>query len=204
MDQAQELLEKLKNTPMPELAKKEGNNVALYESLLAGQLSRAAAGESVTEQIAGPDPETLAQVFALEKKGEINKEETDFIEYFLLLQNTRHLLVTRQFIAELLQKVPELQPAYNQHVQDNQELLPYVFMGDVSRFLFVESEAHRLEVSQPLVRILNFIEKKLETNDKDIHGFIAASVVDNLVGEDKMLDKISHLIGPRLQEQFKI
>jgi hypothetical protein len=43
------------------------------------------------------------------------------------------------FIKELLRTVPELQPAYAEHLNDNDTLLPHVFMGDVTRFVIAEA-----------------------------------------------------------------
>jgi hypothetical protein len=39
------------------------------------------------------------------------------------------------FVGRLLQVLPELKSTYEQHLADNDLLLPHVFMGDVTRFV---------------------------------------------------------------------
>ena len=43
------------------------------------------------------------------------------------------------FVEELLRVVPELQPAYDAHLNDNTTLLPHVFMGDLTRFVIADA-----------------------------------------------------------------
>ena len=45
-----------------------------------------------------------------------------------------------QFIEYVLAKVPQLRAVHSEHLKDNDELLPHVFMGDVTRFLFLTFE----------------------------------------------------------------
>jgi hypothetical protein len=45
------------------------------------------------------------------------------------------MLIKEDFIEEMLRKVPELRPYYQEHLVDYDELLPHDFMGDVTRYV---------------------------------------------------------------------
>lgn len=45
------------------------------------------------------------------------------------------------FIEHLLRIIPELKQAYDEHLVDNDVLLPHVFMGDVTRFIIAEANS---------------------------------------------------------------
>ncbi len=45
------------------------------------------------------------------------------------------------FMTELVAQIPELEPLYSEHMQDNfGEMLPHVLMGDVTRFAVAKSQ----------------------------------------------------------------
>jgi hypothetical protein len=197
-----ELFQYLQTTPIPALAKNT-DHVPLYESLLAGQASRAAQGDLLTEPIVTLDEATASEIAKIRSKNELSSEEKEFLEYIDLLNHIEHFLINIKFIGELLKKVPELQSAFDEHIRDNDDPLPYLFIGDVQRFVVAEAEASRLEPTQPAARILNFFEENLRSGGQYTAGFIHASFTDNFPDNDPVLLKLSQLIGPLLKQQLK-
>jgi len=47
----------------------------------------------------------------------------------------------RSLIERLLASVPDLRGVYDEHISDNDELLPHVFFGDVTRFAIENAAA---------------------------------------------------------------
>lgn len=92
MDNIKQLYERLRETPFPEYGKLVGDFV-LYDSLLAGCADRFYRGESVcTSEVPVPDEETMFCIRQLQNKKELNKEEFNFLQYFVLLEDIQQAL----------------------------------------------------------------------------------------------------------------
>ena len=102
------------------------------------------------------------------------------------------------FIPLLTSFVPELQPIYAEHLHNNDDLLPHVFLGDVARFAI----AAALDVRQQevLMRLLKCMETGLESGPAHARELILASFVENLLGEDDAVRRIKLLMGPNLRK----
>lgn len=109
-----------------------------------------------------------------------------------------------QFINTLLSQVPDLQPIFAEHMQDEGELLPHLFLADVTRFVI--DQCKKLEqdplksgkAEQNLVRIMSLMDAGLTSDQEDIDplkmpmtseeesisNFIGVSFVENLIGHD--------------------
>lgn len=105
------------------------------------------------------------------------------------------------FIDQLLQSLPQLKPAHDEHLFDNNTLLPHVFMGDVTRFAIAEAAKANTEILQ---RLLDHLEKGLENSPKEVKELIAVSFVENLTGETVALKTLKPLIGPNLKKEVEI
>jgi len=102
------------------------------------------------------------------------------------------------FVERLLERFPELQPVYDQHIRDNDELLSYVFMADVTRFVVVATEdASRLP---RLKQLLDFFETELVAQVDGIDSIISLGFGENLLGEPRAQGVLRPLMGPRLIE----
>lgn len=110
-------------------------------------------------------------------------------------------MTATSFIEELLRVVPELRPAYETHVADNATLLPHVFMGDVARFVVAESANNERPLT--IVHLFDFLENVLTHGSEEVHELIAASFVENLIGETKALQLLKVLMGPNLKKQVE-
>lgn len=105
------------------------------------------------------------------------------------------------FIEKLLLVAPELNTVYDEHVADNDMLLPHVFMGDVTRFVVDQASGVRnLSVVQ---RILDYFETELRSGSTESIELIRASFVENLIGEAMAVDTIKALMGTQLCKEVE-
>ena len=105
------------------------------------------------------------------------------------------------FIEELLRRVPELKAVYDEHLLDNDTLLPHVFMGDVSRFAIAEAEKPlgRASVST----VLEHLEEGLKSGSDEVKELIVVSFVENLIGETSSLKVLKPLMGSTLKAEVE-
>jgi hypothetical protein len=105
------------------------------------------------------------------------------------------------FINALLLRVPELKALYEEHLGDNEELLPHVFMWDVTRFAI--AQADNVQTHEPLRRLLAVLEEALEGGADKVNELIAVSFAENLIGEEAALKVLKPLMGPRLSREVQ-
>ena len=105
------------------------------------------------------------------------------------------------FIERLLRVVPELKEAYDEHVTDNDMLLPHVFMGDITRFVIAEaSSASGLSAVH---RVLDYFESELRMGAAESIELIRASFVENLIGEKVVVNKLKPIMGLGLRREIE-
>src|SRR5919205_3077814 len=110
---------------------------------------------------------------------------------------------THTFVRNLIARVPELQPLYNEHVADNDELLPHVFMGDVTRFVMTlnansSGKDDKFSVArQTLMKILDFLEEGMAASD-DVKELISVSFLENLDQSDENYSSLKSHFGNSL------
>jgi len=117
--------------------------------------------------------------------------------------NVTHVSTTTQCINLLLERVPELRPAYDKHVRDYDELLPHVFLGDVTRY--VVQQIHLVETgpATPVERILGFLDQCMAFGDEHVKELISVSFIENLVDYNDALAGIKGLTGPNLEKEIR-
>lgn len=105
------------------------------------------------------------------------------------------------FVERLLRVAPELKGTYDEHLADNDMLLPHVFMGDVTRFIVTAaSSASGYPVVQ---RVLNYFESELRAEEAESIELIRASFVENLIGETIAVNKLKPMMGPCLRREVE-
>ena len=106
------------------------------------------------------------------------------------------------FIEELLRLLPQLKSIYNEHLADNDDtLLPHVFMGDVTRFVIAETKkSKRRDILQ---RLFVHLEEGLKGGPKEVKELIVVSFVENLTGETAVLKTIKPLMRPLLKKEIE-
>jgi hypothetical protein len=105
------------------------------------------------------------------------------------------------FIEELLRLLPQLKSIYDEHLADNETLLPHVFMGDVTRF--VVAEAEKSTSRDVLERLLGHLEEGLKNGPEQVKELVVVSFVENLTGETVVLDALKPLMGPYLKKEVE-
>lgn len=106
----------------------------------------------------------------------------------------------RSFVKLLLDAVPELKPVYEEHIDDYDELLEHVFMGDVARF------AEHLYVANPnsesLFRLLEVLDKLYVVGDEKLKELISVSFLENLSRDEKYYAEFRSLLSRALAEEL--
>jgi hypothetical protein len=106
-----------------------------------------------------------------------------------------------QVIDALRQQVPEIEGLFSEHIKDNDELLPHVFMADVTRF--VEETQARAEhgsssAENVLQRLLGCLERASAIGDESAKELIVASFIQNLDRENPHFDRLTRKLGRSL------
>nr|WP_298719868.1 hypothetical protein [uncultured Steroidobacter sp.] len=102
----------------------------------------------------------------------------------------------RSLIERLLAAVPDLRGVYDEHISDNDELLPHVFFGDVTRFAIENAAA------PSVASLLALLDEALADADEEVREVVAASFVENLVGETAALKLMKPKMGLNLRRVF--
>ncbi len=104
------------------------------------------------------------------------------------------------FVRLLLKSVPELRPIYIEHLEDYDEILEHVFMGEVTRF--ATKEFINNPNSESLHRLLSFLDKAYTTVDKNLKELISVSFLENLSGDEKCYEGIFNILSDSLKLEF--
>jgi hypothetical protein len=113
---------------------------------------------------------------------------------------------THSLVWTLINRVPLLRPIYEEHVHDNHELIPYVFMGDVSRVvLALHDDALRGNgvADERLTELLDALETGMASSEKSVQDMIAVSVLEYLDRKGFALEDFRQRLGPTLRHQLE-
>jgi hypothetical protein len=105
-------------------------------------------------------------------------------------------LSSGNFVSALLTEFPELQPLLDKHVRANDEVLPHVFFGELTRFALNEAKS---PTSDALCRLLSFLESAMTSGDENVQNVIAASFLENLGPPTDEFYVIRTMSGPNLR-----
>ena len=106
---------------------------------------------------------------------------------------------TATFMEELLRRVPELKPLYDEHLRDNQLLLPHLLMANITRFAIGAGDlAPRTESTRAL---LGCLEAGLSDGNDEVKELIGVSFAENLIGEVEGLERLRPLMGSILRTE---
>ena len=75
-----------------------------------------------------------------------------------------------------MRALPHLRHQLDEHVADNQELLPHVFFGDVSRW----ANSRPASQKDDLQRLLSIVERRYEEGDSLTANLILVSFLENI------------------------
>jgi hypothetical protein len=106
------------------------------------------------------------------------------------------------FAEKLREHVVGFSDLYDQHVRDNDEVLPHVLMGDL-----VDSLADRVHAegagSQAVRVALDLLERGMQAEDERLQELISVSFLEDLDPEDTSFSQLEALMGPGLRHQLE-
>ncbi len=105
-------------------------------------------------------------------------------------------------VNRLLQLVPELSHVYDAHIDDNDELLPHVFFGDVTRFVVQQVGSGAGEPPAQLIVLLDCLEHSMACGNEDVQKLISVSFLEDLVDYVDVVALLQGLLGPALSREL--
>lgn len=110
-----------------------------------------------------------------------------------------------RFLVGLLDTNKVLTILYEDHLQENDELLPHVFFGDVTRYIMqlaVSSTSDHRENASELLRILRFFESSYRESDEKIKNILFVSFLENLEQSDPSYSIIKAQLGDEMKRKL--
>lgn len=110
------------------------------------------------------------------------------------------MTIETDFTHELVSRIRELQPLLDEHLADQEgELLPYLFMGDVAEWL------HEQSVTDPgrVDEVLAWLEEQYVAGDFDTRNLIDVGVVEMLPAMPDGATVLA-LLGPELRARAQV
>ena len=112
------------------------------------------------------------------------------------------------FVKKLVQDNPVLEAPYQEHLYDNGELLPHVFMGEVTRVVLrlvspkmsLDESASSRGVAEP---ILTYLEQGWQSGTMDVQNLISVSFVENLTPDEQGYEEMKLLLNPCLLQHLE-
>ena len=108
--------------------------------------------------------------------------------------------VESDFTHRLVSTAPELASVLDEHLDDQEgELLPYVFMADVSRWLFSISSTDPQRAGQ----VVSWLESEFSGSGFDVRNLIDVGIVEMLPALPEGAT-ILNLLGPELSARAEV
>lgn len=113
---------------------------------------------------------------------------------------------TQMFIEEFVKAIPTLQILYDEHIDYYEELIPHVFMGDLTRYVIKLFQCMKFDDQKKneLEEILKYLELGMSRKDEDIQELISISFLENLDVTDASLRLLEKKFGKNLKGALKI
>lgn len=102
-------------------------------------------------------------------------------------------------VDELVERFPALRPAYEEHLRDNNELLPHLFFWDVTKYaerLYASGETDTLQ------RLLNFLERAWADGPQEVEELIQVSFIESLGPWEDEKASMRQMLGPHLADAW--
>jgi hypothetical protein len=111
------------------------------------------------------------------------------------------------FISELVTAVPQLEDLLSRHIAEHGELLPHVYMGDVSRFA-IQQHRESTESSTNLRAVLNMLftilERGAAQGSENVQDLVTASFLENVAEEMTSSTDLQSYLGPVLKRKLRL
>ena len=97
---------------------------------------------------------------------------------------------------DLISAAPGLEAVRQEHLADNNELLPHVLFGNITRWVVERGP------TREVLDVFGVLERHITTGDEDVQEVIVLSFLYNLLGEDPGERAIRAAFSPRLGTEF--
>jgi hypothetical protein len=106
------------------------------------------------------------------------------------------------FVGAMCFRFQELMPLLQQHLDDNESLLPHLFMGDVTRWDIQRYDDDATDAT--LLELLDFIESSFKEANIESRELVSASFLENLPRATEVGAGLQTLLGLTLTEQMRL
>jgi hypothetical protein len=101
---------------------------------------------------------------------------------------------TSEFCEGLAETFPDVADILAEHISDNDELLPHLFLADVTRHVLADGKNRR--------PIVEYLETAFTSEGPDVENLIAVSFVEHLEDRDELERATSGLTTPRIRAEW--
>ena len=113
----------------------------------------------------------------------------------------------KKFINDLVKKNSILKKIYDEHIKNNDELLPHVFMGDLTRKIVELDQSIRNKRAggaeiMIIKNIMDDLERGLSSSSNEVKELIIASFIENLI-DYKNKEYIKTYFGKVLLDEYE-
>lgn len=105
------------------------------------------------------------------------------------------------FVQSLLAAVPETREIHQLHLENNDEILPHVLLGDVTRFVI---DTYRRSNTELLGRTLDFLEEAVSASDEKLQELVIVSFLENLHQAGNDYEGFKKTLGPNLRKNLSL
>lgn len=112
---------------------------------------------------------------------------------------------TAEYVEAMRSSIPEIEPLYLEHIEDNDQLLPHVFMGSIARhveILFRDRSISRGDL-QTLTGLLQYLEHGMLSPINEIQELVAVSFLENLDRDNPEFHLLKKQFGPALLSELE-
>ncbi|PKL38575.1 MAG: hypothetical protein CVV44_11890 [Spirochaetae bacterium HGW-Spirochaetae-1] len=110
------------------------------------------------------------------------------------------LYPSQEFVNNFVDKFLYLKPILKEHIEDYDEILPHVFLGEIAKWCVANYKNSSQENVQ---QIFEYIEQTFKNGGEEIQELISVSFLENLSNQNEDERKILKYLGPELLSEFK-
>ena len=103
------------------------------------------------------------------------------------------------FVQSLVARFPVFGGIYEEHVDDNSEVLPHMLFGDIVR----QMVPMHPEDAERISEVLAFLDAAYGAGDPDVQNLLEASFLENLPCAGEAGAGIRDLLGPNLRNKLR-
>jgi len=106
------------------------------------------------------------------------------------------------FLNLLLQRLPELERLHEEHIKDNDVLLPFVFLSEIVRYLEANYE-NDLD-AKFLEELISLLNASFEEADDELKELISVSFLENLSKDNDIYQILKNNFSNALKKELSL